>query len=95
MTRSSLFSMLHPESIDLLAISSSLARAFRRHPPQGYLRGKTVMRDYLEQAFGYSALDAEQLVDMLEAQGFLRFASSPELRSQADTPWAIDSGSGV
>lgn len=83
--------MLHPESVDLLAVSSSLARAFRHSPPQGYLRGKTAMRDCLEQRYGYSALDSERLIDMLEAQGFLRFTASPEAHSLADAPWAIES----
>lgn len=82
--------MQQPESIDLRTVSRSLADAFRHHAPHGYLRGKTVMRDHLEQTLGYSALDAEELVDTLEARGFVRFASSPEARSEADTPWAID-----
>lgn len=82
--------MQHPESIDLRSVAQSLADVFRHHPPQGYLRGRTLMRDHLERALGYSALDAEELIDTLEARGFLHFGSSPESRSRASTPWTID-----
>lgn len=82
--------MQHPESIDLRSVAQSLADVFRHHPPQGYLRGRTMMRDHLEQSRGYSALEAEELIDTLEARGFLRFDSSPEGPSRADTPWTID-----
>ena len=78
------------ESIDLRTVSRSLAEAFRHHAPHGYLRGKTAMRDHLEEELGCSALEAEELVDTLESRGFLRFESSPLARSEADSTWAID-----
>lgn len=82
--------MQHPESIDLRSVTEALAGVFRHHPPQGYLRGRTLMRDHLQQSLGYSAVDAEELIDTLEARGFLRFDASPGSPLRAQTPWTID-----
>jgi hypothetical protein len=66
-----------PESIDLLALCQRL----RRHDPtldrvEGYLEGKTLLRDRLVALLDCSELEAERLVDTLEARGFLRFRGS-------------------
>jgi len=69
-----------PESIDLLALCQRL----RRHDPtldrvEGYLEGKTLLRDRLVDLLDCSELEAERLTDTLEARGFLRFrGSKPE-----------------
>lgn len=82
--------MQRPEQIDLRTVSRSLAEAFLHHPPHGYLRGKTIMRDHLQQSLGYSALEAEELIDTLESRGFLRFGADARDASIVDAPWAID-----
>lgn len=79
------------ESIDL----EELARLIGRHvppnePPVGYLRGKSYFRDVLTHALNCSDLEAEELVDTLEANGYLRFEGDPSERSVADSRWKID-----
>lgn len=59
-------------------------------PALGYLRGKALMRDLLAQERGLSELEAEELVDTLELNGFLHFLGDPSERSVADAPWDIE-----
>lgn len=79
--------MLEPETIDLAQVAEELRRFFWESPPVGYLRGRTAFRDAIVQRLGCSEVVAEDLVDTLEAQGYLIFAGSPERRSEADAPW--------
>ena len=83
--------MLRMESIDLAALAEELRRFFWTDPPDGYLRGKTAFREAIMQRLGCSAVEAEELVETLELQGFLRFSGDPNARSEADAPWQIDS----
>ncbi|HLT29284.1 MAG TPA: hypothetical protein VK013_04540 [Myxococcaceae bacterium] len=53
----------------------------------GYLRGKARMRDLLVERRGFSNLEAEQIIDTMEAQGFLEFEGDPSERSQAEALW--------
>lgn len=53
----------------------------------GYLRGKARMRDLLVEQRGYSIVEAEQVIDTLEARGFLEFEGDPSSRSQAEALW--------
>ena len=78
------------EDIDLAALAEDLRQFFFTDPPVGYLRGKTVFREAVMQKLGCSALEAEDLVDTLEARGFLQFAGDPNRRSEADAPWDFD-----
>lgn len=79
------------DEIDLAALAEELRRFFYSDPPVGYLRGKTAFRDAVVERIGCSALEAEALVDTMEARGFLRFDGDPNRRAEADTPWDIDS----
>lgn len=79
------------EQIDL----EDLARRIRRHvppndPPVGYLRGRSYFRDVVAHELHCSDLEAEQLVDTLEVNGYLRFEGDPSERSVADSRWQID-----
>lgn len=79
------------ESVDL----KQLAEMIRRHvppndPPVGWLRGRSYFRDVVAHELGCSDLEAEQLVDTLEANGYLRFEGNPSERSVADSRWDID-----
>ncbi len=58
-------------------------------PPVGYLRGRSYFRDLLSHELGLSELEAEDLVDTLEMNGYLRFSGDPAERSQADARWEI------
>ena len=78
-----------PEDLDLQELTEDLKRALRHHGPLGYLRGKSLMRDLLVEQRRFSQLEAEELVDTLELQGFLHFLGDPTERSVADAPWEI------
>ena len=77
------------DDLDLRQLTADLKSALGHGEPVGYLRGKSLMRDWLVEAKGFSALEAEELVDTLEARGFLRFLGDPSERSVADAPWEI------
>jgi hypothetical protein len=83
------------EDIDLGELAESLRERLARDPPQGYLRGKALMRDVLAQERGYSELQAEELVDTMELNGFLHFLGNPSERSVADSTWDIEPHSEV
>jgi competence protein ComEC len=84
-------SLVRIEDLDL----AQIAERIRRHippnePPVGYLRGRSYFRDVLVHELGCSDLEAEELVDTLEMQGYLRFAGDPSVRSRAESRWDID-----
>ncbi len=79
--------------IDELDLADVAAR-LRQHipatePPVGYLRGRSYFRDVLVHELALSELEAEELVDTLEMNGYLRFAGDPAARSQAESRWEI------
>ena len=78
-----------PEDIDLQELTHSLRMALKPGDPVGYLRGKSLMRDVLVHDRGYSELEAEELIDTLELQGYLHFLGDPTERSVADSHWEM------
>lgn len=85
---------MRPEDIDLRELAGTLKQRLSEGPPLGYLRGKALMRDVLAQERGLSSLEAEELVDTLELNGFLHFLGDPTERSVADAPWDIEPRAG-
>lgn len=79
-----------PESVDLNRVAERLHSLFVHHPPAGYLDGKTAMRNALEDSFGVSEMDAEELVDTLETRGFVHYEGDPTAPTEVDTYWSID-----
>ncbi len=78
------------ERIDL----EELARIIRQHippgePPVGYLRGRSYFRDVIVHELRCSEMEAEELVDTLEMNGYLHFEGDPSERSVADSRWDI------
>ncbi|WP_242396151.1 hypothetical protein [Anaeromyxobacter oryzisoli] len=78
------------EDVDL----SDLAARIQRHipptePPVGYLRGRSYFRDVIVHETGCSDLEAEELVDSLEMNGFLLFEGDPAERSRAESRWVV------
>ncbi len=74
---------------------ADLAERIKRHippnePPVGYLRGRSYFRDVVVHELGCSELEAEELVDTLEMNGYLRFTGDPSVRSRAESRWDID-----
>ena len=78
-----------PEEIDLQTLTDELKTALGPGEPIGYLRGKALMRDVLVHQRRYSELEAEELIDTLEMQGYLHFLGDPAERSVADAQWEI------
>ncbi len=83
--------MMDIDNIDL----EELARTIRRHippgePPVGYLRGRSYFRDVIAHELRCSDVEAEQLVDTLENNGYLRFHGDPSVRSRAESRWVVD-----
>lgn len=77
------------DGVDLASLVADLWRDFGGGAPAGYLRGRTAIRDAVVRRLGCSALEAEELVDTLEARGFLRYPADPSTRSHADLPWEL------
>ena len=78
------------EGIDL----EELARKIRERippnePPVGYLRGRSYFRDLLAHDLRCSEMEAEELVDTLEMNGYLHFEGDPSERSVADARWEV------
>ncbi len=80
------------EDVDLRLLATRLRERANREEPEGYLQGKSTMRDLVESLLGCSALEAEDLVDTLEARGYLRFEGNPAERAEAAAYWQIDPG---
>lgn len=78
------------DDLDLKWLTECLQRELGHKGPVGYLRGKSLMRDLLVRDSGFSQLEAEELVDTLEARGFLHFLGDPADRSRADAPWELE-----
>jgi hypothetical protein len=79
-----------PEEVDLTQLVALLRRSFGRHLHASYLRGKTLMRDVLIVEMRCSAFEAEQLVETLELQGYLRFPHLADETHPSDRhSWAI------
>jgi competence protein ComEC len=79
------------EDIDLMDVAERLRRHIPEgEPPVGYLRGRSYFRDVLAHELGCSELEAEELVDTLEMNGYLRFTGDPSVRSRAESRWEID-----
>lgn len=78
------------ENIDLAEVAERIRRFFQTDPPVGYLRGRTAFRDAVIREMGCSSLEAEELVDTLEAQGYLHFEGDPSIRSEASSSWRIE-----
>ncbi len=73
---------------------AEIARLIQRHipvgePPVGYLRGRSYFRDVLTHELRCSEMEAEQLVDTLEMNGYLHFEGDPSERSVAYSRWEI------
>lgn len=75
------------DTLDLPRLTEQLHDALRHAEPEGYLRGKSLMRDVLMEKLGLSEYEAEELVDTLEVRGYLQFLGDPQERSEATSHW--------
>ncbi len=66
-----------PEEIDLADLRSRLVEHFGALRPAGYVEGKGELRNAVRDLLDCSDLEAEQLVDTLEARGLIRYDGDP------------------
>jgi hypothetical protein len=73
------FYVLHviPEEIDLAELRERLSQHFGVARPAGYVEGKGELRAAVKGLLDCSDLEAEQLVDTLEARGLIRYGGDP------------------
>lgn len=67
------------EEIDLIALTDRLREELGDTLGEGYLDGRTILRDAVARDLGCSDYEAEELVDTLEMGGYIRF---PKLRDE-------------
>jgi len=65
--------MVIPEEIDLEALRRTLAERFDAAAPAGYICGKSTLRAAVVAILQCSEMEAEQLVDTLEARNLIRY----------------------
>jgi hypothetical protein len=70
-----------PDQLDLPTLARDLAKDLKVHTTEGYVVGRTKIRDAVASRLRCSQLRSEQLVDTLIAQGHLYFVRDPEAMS--------------
>jgi hypothetical protein len=82
--------MLTIEDVDLLAVAMHLRDRFGNTLDQGYLDGRTLLRDAVADHLRCSSYEAEKLVDTMEAQGYLIFPQLDDMtHSRRAANWHI------
>jgi hypothetical protein len=83
---------VHIEEIDLLALAQALRAGIGGDRFEAsYLRGKGILRDLVRAHLGCSDAEAEDLVETLELQGFVRFPHLADETHPAERHmWIID-----
>lgn len=82
---------MHLDDVDLYDLATKLKDHIPPgEPPVGYLRGRSYFRDVIVHEMKCSDLEAEQLVDTLETNGYLKFQGDPRERSEALSRWIVD-----
>lgn len=78
------------DEIDLEELASRIRQLVPAgDPPVGYLRGRSYFRDLIAHELRCSDVEAEDLVDTLQMNGYLHFEGDPAERSVADSRWEI------
>ena len=70
--------MLTVEEIDLAALAAAVRARLGSPLEASYLRGRTSIRDAIVAHLACSVYQAEELVDTLELQGYVRFPHLPD-----------------
>jgi hypothetical protein len=80
-----------PEEIDLQRLARALRARFGERLEESYLDGRTLLRDAVVDHLVCSALEAEEIVDTLEAMGVIRFPTRFDETHDAEQPhrWII------
>jgi hypothetical protein len=84
--------MITVEEIDLQALSHAVGARLGSTLEASYLRGRTAIRDAIAAHLHCSDYEAEQLVDTLELNGFVKFPHLPdETHPAGRSIWKIKS----
>jgi hypothetical protein len=75
------------EQVDLAVVAAFLQRRLGPRPIEGFVPGRTLMRDAVVTELSCSVLEAEALIDTMIGRGFLRFAGA---ESDLDGTWTIE-----
>jgi hypothetical protein len=76
------------DDVDLEALALALDEGVPTHLREGYLTGKTALRDAVVARLDCSEAVAEGLVDTLEARGIICFDEDPE-RAEGAGLWLL------
>ncbi|MCU0694712.1 MAG: hypothetical protein MUF54_25320 [Polyangiaceae bacterium] len=76
--------------IDLADLASTLHAALDGICLQGYLDGKTSLRNLVALTLDCSHLEAERVVDTMESRGLLRFSEDPQRTDHPPGRWSIE-----
>lgn len=76
--------------VDLAALAQWLQEDLAPGAPEGYRRGKSVIRDLVRRHLECSESTSEQIVETLEQRGYLRFHWQSGPRSVDPPLWEID-----
>ncbi len=80
------------EEIDLAALCESVRARLGDRLEASYLRGKTILRDAVVETLGCSCYVAEELVETLELNGFVRFPLyADDTHPAGRRPWVLGS----
>jgi hypothetical protein len=83
-------SQLAVEDVDLAQLAAGIRRCLGSQLEANYLRGKTILRDTVADLLGCSLYEAEQLVETLELQGFIRFPHyADDTHPAGRRPWDL------
>jgi hypothetical protein len=77
------------EEVDLASLAAALQGALGDSPLEGYVRGRTVLRDAVAEHLGCSEAEAERLVETMVGRGFLRFEGDPASAEAGGARWTI------
>ena len=77
------------DDVDLAALARTLGELFAGALPGGYLEGRTALRDAVAAHLSCSMFEAEELVDTLEAQGYVHFEGDPTQPETGNEVWTI------
>jgi hypothetical protein len=78
------------EAIDLAAVARLLERELGGRAPEGFVRGRTVLRDQVVARFGCSLLEAERMIDTMIGRGFLSFSGYPGSVEDRPGVWRVN-----
>ncbi len=76
----------------LSSVCELMVRWCENDPPQGYILGKTALRDHLIVELDLSAADAETIIDRFESAGVLVYEGEEAGVDEQIAAWRVERG---